>query len=125
MEGLGHEATPWRGADRAQDSRASFKAAFWPDLKIRFGHDLDPLEGGGARRHRSYCTHDSRGMRALAPPRYSGVLNKSLGFDRPLSKAPQRVQGRSHTARQAGSRGEQSLADVPEGRTRHTRILKS
>jgi len=26
-------------------------------------------------------------MRALAPPRQSGVLNKSLGFDRPLSKS--------------------------------------
>jgi len=26
-------------------------------------------------------------MRALAPPRQSGVLNQSLGFERPLSKA--------------------------------------
>src|SRR5882757_6640043 len=26
-------------------------------------------------------------MRALAPPRQSGVLNKSLGFEQPLSKA--------------------------------------
>jgi len=64
-------------------------------------------------------------MRVSAPPRYSGVLNKSLGFDRPPSTAPQREQGRSHGARQAGPRGEHSLADVPEGRTRHTRILKS
>src|SRR5882757_6187469 len=37
-------------------------------------------------------------MRVLAPPRQSGVLNKSLGFERPLSKArgsvkPWRGQG--------------------------------
>jgi len=37
-------------------------------------------------------------MRALAPPRQPGVLNKSLGFERPLSKArgslkPWRGQG--------------------------------
>jgi hypothetical protein len=45
------------------------------------------LEGGSARRNRS-STLTIRGECASAPPRQSGVLNKSLGFGRPLSKAP-------------------------------------
>jgi len=69
----------------------------------------------------------------LAPPRQSGVLNKSLGFERSLSNARGSLnlgadRGRSHLVRQAGpqssSRGELFLANVPEGRTRHTRLLK-
>jgi hypothetical protein len=32
-------------------------------------------------------------MRVLAPPRQSGVLNKSLGFDRPCQKRQKREQG--------------------------------
>ena len=57
------------------------------DLEKRFGHDLNPLEDGSARRNRS-STLTIRGECASAPPRQSGVLNKSLGFGRPLSKAP-------------------------------------
>jgi len=46
-------------------------------------------------------------MRLSAPPRHPGVLNKSLGFERPLSKAPGLArswhgQRRSHLAGPSG-----------------------
>jgi hypothetical protein len=72
-------------------ARALMRAALRSDLEKRFGHDLDPLEGGGAPRHRS-CTYDWRGQLASwrrgagTLPRHSGVLNKGLGFDRPPQK---------------------------------------
>jgi hypothetical protein len=56
------------------------------DREKRFGHDLDPLEGGGAPRHRS----SADGWRGECAPKQScagcyrvipGVLNKGLGFD--------------------------------------------
>jgi hypothetical protein len=65
-----------------------------------------------------------------APPRQSGVLNKSLGFDRPPPKAPgfaKPWRGQEPVAYRLPNRfprnWEQSLATVPEGRTRHTRLL--
>src|SRR5436190_18170580 len=73
-------------------------------------------------------------MRTLAPPRQSGVLNKSLGFERPLSKARGSLKpwrGQEPVASRSPSRspkvrrrGELFLTNVPEGRTRHTRLLK-
>ena len=71
-------------------------------------------------------------MRALTPPRQSGVLNKSLGFERPRNKArgslkPWRGQRRSLSFAKPVPKcleGELFLTNVPEGRTRHTRLLK-
>jgi hypothetical protein len=64
-------------------------------------------------------------MRALAPPRQSGVLNKSLGFERPLSKARGFLKTLARTRAdrisfaklvpRSASRGELFLANVPEG----------
>ena len=70
------------------------------------------------------------GKARSAPPRQSDVLNKSLGFDRLLLKAPgfaKPWRGQEPVAYRPPSRfprnvfdWEQSLATVPEGRTRHT-----
>jgi len=64
------------------------------DREKRFGHDLDPLEGGGAPRHRS----SADGWRdECAPKRYRvmpGVLNKGLGFDWLPPKTPKRRAGK-------------------------------
>jgi hypothetical protein len=62
------------------------RAALRSDREKRFGHDLDPLEGGGAPRHRS----SANGWRGECAPKqlvlgatasFPGVLNKGLGFD--------------------------------------------
>jgi hypothetical protein len=50
------------------------------DREKRFGHDLDPLEGGGAPRHRSSSQRLARQLGCRVIP---GVLNKGLGFDWP------------------------------------------
>jgi len=71
------------------------------------------------------------GKARSAPPRQSDVLNKSLGFDRLLLKAlgfAKPWRGQEPVAYRLPNRfprnWEQSLATVPEGRTRHTRLLK-
>jgi len=50
---VGHEATPRRGEGPKADARAGTRATLQTDLEKRFGHDLNPLEGGGAPRHRT------------------------------------------------------------------------
>ena len=79
MEGAEGGATPKRDAARVSSARVVLNAARRPDLGIRFGHDLNPLEGGGARRHRSYLLAIRAAIRYAALPQDSGVLNKSLG----------------------------------------------
>ena len=83
------------------------------------------------------CAHGSRGC-AWARPRQSGVLNNSLGFDRSPLKPPgfaksglakrwrERGNGRFSFAKPVPRClwGSKSLANAPEGRTRHTRLLK-
>jgi hypothetical protein len=73
VEGAKGGATPKRDAARVSSARACDKAARRPDLEKRFGHDLDPLEGGGARRHRS----SSLAVRGNAPFQRSRFIRVS------------------------------------------------
>jgi hypothetical protein len=80
---------PRHGAEQVRrETRALF-------AELRPGWTLKNASGMTSTRWRTAAhgatgrfSHDSRGMRALAPPRRLGVLNKSLGFERPPSKAP-------------------------------------
>ena len=81
---MGHEATPWRGGGPAAKARALQRAALDPDLEKHVGHDLNPLEDGDAARHRSTVPTIAATV-ALARRVKLGVLNKSLGLDRPPS----------------------------------------
>jgi hypothetical protein len=58
------------------------KLRFVRTLKYASGIDLDPLSVG-ARRRRSSAPTVGAAICAKALPRHSGVLNKSLGLDRP------------------------------------------
>jgi hypothetical protein len=49
------------------------RAVLRSDREKRFGHDLDPLKGGGARRHRS----SSLAVRGNAPIRRSRFIRVS------------------------------------------------
>jgi hypothetical protein len=62
---LDGEAGAQRAAVRQATAPASQSAARRLNLKIRFGHDLDPLGGSAKRRHRSFMLHDSRRLRTL------------------------------------------------------------
>src|SRR5437660_264150 len=60
---MGHGATPWRGAGPAAKARARERATLRPDLEKHVGHDLNPLEDGSVRRHRSSVLTIGAGMR--------------------------------------------------------------
>ena len=63
-------------------ARTQLRAARWPDLGIRFGHDLDPFRSTAPPPLVVLPTAGAA-ICALALPRHSGVLNMSLGLDRP------------------------------------------
>jgi len=69
------------------------RAALRTDLEKRFGHDLDPLEGGSAPRHRSSACGwrgdivPKRCCAGALPRHFTGVLNKGLGLDRSSHRA--------------------------------------
>jgi hypothetical protein len=56
-----------------EGAQAFVKAARRPDLGIRFGHVLDPLEGGGVHRHRSSSLTVRAAMRYLQRCRFIRV----------------------------------------------------
>ena len=82
---MGQDATPRRGEGPKTSARAFRKAALCPDLKIRFGHDLDPFRSTAPPPLVVLPTAGAA-ICARALPRHSGVLNMSLGFDRPSAE---------------------------------------
>jgi hypothetical protein len=62
---LDGEAGAQRAAVRQATAPASQSAARRLNLKIRFGHDLDPVDGSAKQRRRSSMLHDSWRLRTL------------------------------------------------------------
>jgi hypothetical protein len=84
------------------------KLRFVRTLKYASGIDLDPLSVGARAAGRLHPRW-ARRICAEALPRHSGVLNKSLGLDRPpVECAMARTRGRSHDARQTVPVGSKS-----------------
>ena len=129
VEGLGHTATPRREAGAVRSACARARAAFDRDLEKRFGHDLDPLKGGSASRHRSSAPRLARRMRLGATasfqcPEQGPRLRAATRQMRLVYKTLARTRAARITPVRTSpliSHGEQFLTDVPEIRTRHNR----
>ena len=87
----------WEGSKALQSGKIrqaiarSHFAAIRPVLDIRFGHDLDPFEGGGERPPVASPTVRGRCAQVASAAAFNPVvLNKGLGIDRPPSERVKR-----------------------------------